>query len=107
MFLTSMLVLLFLSFRSAGSSSTVAPMDVDAKPHSYSFRYSLNFPSIGQCIIINNKNFDRSTGTLLFVLYSTLDYLIKDQTEKTKEHVPAGLLHMGRLEHTIHHTEPL
>ncbi|XP_026159659.1 caspase-3a [Mastacembelus armatus] len=38
------------------------PMDVDAKPHSHSFRYSLSFPSIGQCIIINNKNFDRGTG---------------------------------------------
>ncbi|XP_047222076.1 caspase-3a isoform X2 [Girardinichthys multiradiatus] len=37
-------------------------MDVDATPHSHSFRYSLSFPSIGQCIVINNKNFDRSTG---------------------------------------------
>ncbi|XP_041837961.1 caspase-3a [Melanotaenia boesemani] len=46
----------------AGSLSAPCPMDVDAKPSSHSFRYSLNFPSIGQCIIINNKNFDRSTG---------------------------------------------
>ncbi|XP_072525806.1 caspase-3a [Salminus brasiliensis] len=38
------------------------PMQVDAKGHSHSFRYSLNFPSIGHCIIINNKNFHRSTG---------------------------------------------
>ncbi|KAJ8335892.1 hypothetical protein SKAU_G00392340 [Synaphobranchus kaupii] len=43
---------------SAGSQST----QVDAKPQSYSFRYSLDYPSIGQCVIINNKNFDRSTG---------------------------------------------
>uniref|UniRef100_A0A8C6SYK2 Caspase-3 n=1 Tax=Neogobius melanostomus TaxID=47308 RepID=A0A8C6SYK2_9GOBI len=35
---------------------------VDAKAASYSFRYSLDYPSIGQCIIINNKNFDRRTG---------------------------------------------
>ncbi|NP_001269823.1 caspase 3, apoptosis-related cysteine peptidase a [Oreochromis niloticus] len=48
--------------RSAGSSSASVPMDVDAKPQSHSFRYRLDFPSIGQCIIINNKNFDRSTG---------------------------------------------
>ncbi|CAN9510238.1 unnamed protein product [Ophioblennius macclurei] len=47
---------------STASVSTSAPMDVDAKPHSHSFRYSLDFPSIGQCIIINNKNFDRRTG---------------------------------------------
>ncbi|XP_075947583.1 caspase-3a [Anarhichas minor] len=37
-------------------------VDVDAKPTAHSFRYSLNFPSIGQCIVINNKNFDRRTG---------------------------------------------
>ncbi|XP_077381009.1 caspase-3a [Festucalex cinctus] len=38
-------------------------MDVDARQaQSYSYRYSLQFPSIGQCIIINNKNFDRRTG---------------------------------------------
>uniref|UniRef100_A0A669EVA7 Caspase-3 n=1 Tax=Oreochromis niloticus TaxID=8128 RepID=A0A669EVA7_ORENI len=48
--------------QSAGSSSASVPMDVDAKPQSHSFRYRLDFPSIGQCIIINNKNFDRSTG---------------------------------------------
>lgn len=35
-------------------------MDVERSAHS--FRYSLNFPSMGQCIIINNKNFDRRTG---------------------------------------------
>ncbi|CAM9337614.1 unnamed protein product [Lampetra planeri] len=45
-----------------GSGSGPGPMDVDARPHSRSFRYSLDFPSIGQCIIINNKNFDRRTG---------------------------------------------
>ncbi|XP_061100835.1 caspase-3a isoform X1 [Conger conger] len=43
---------------SGGSKST----KVDSKPESYSFRYSLDYPMIGQCIIINNKNFDRSTG---------------------------------------------
>ncbi|KAF1395424.1 hypothetical protein PFLUV_G00011370 [Perca fluviatilis] len=48
--------------QSESSLSASAPMDVDAKPSGHSFRYSLNFPSIGQCIIINNKNFDRRTG---------------------------------------------
>ncbi|XP_076001369.1 caspase-3a [Genypterus blacodes] len=37
-------------------------MEVDALPKAHSFRYSLDYPSIGQCIIINNKNFDRRTG---------------------------------------------
>ncbi|XP_060772719.1 caspase-3a [Neoarius graeffei] len=39
-----------------------APMQVDAKSHTYTSRYSLSYPSIGHCIIINNKNFHKSTG---------------------------------------------
>ncbi|KAG1943715.1 caspase-3a [Pimephales promelas] len=38
------------------------PMQVDAKGQSHVFRYSLNYPNIGHCVIINNKNFDRMTG---------------------------------------------
>ncbi|XP_034044333.1 caspase-3a [Thalassophryne amazonica] len=34
--------------------------EVDSSSHS--FKYSLTYPSIGQCVIINNKNFDRRTG---------------------------------------------
>ncbi|XP_053186847.1 caspase-3a [Scomber japonicus] len=47
-----------------GASSPPAPqaMQVDAKPQSHSYRYRLDYPSMGQCIIINNKNFDRRTG---------------------------------------------
>ncbi|RXM30931.1 Interferon regulatory factor 2 [Acipenser ruthenus] len=38
-------------------------MQVDAKPdHAHPYRYNMNYPSIGQCIIINNKNFDKKTG---------------------------------------------
>ncbi|KAM8879872.1 caspase-3a [Spinachia spinachia] len=50
------------SEQSAVSSSASVPEEVDAKPNAHSFRYSLRFPCIGQCIIINNKNFDRRTG---------------------------------------------
>nr|AYC61977.1 caspase 3 [Anguilla japonica] len=48
--------------RLQGAHAGSQPVQVDAKPQSHSFRYSLDYPSIGQCIIINNKNFDRSTG---------------------------------------------
>ncbi|KAK5899169.1 hypothetical protein CesoFtcFv8_008675 [Champsocephalus esox] len=48
--------------QSESTLSASASMDVDAKPSAQSFRYSLNFPCIGQCIIINNKNFERRTG---------------------------------------------
>ncbi|XP_037327196.2 caspase-3a [Pungitius pungitius] len=50
------------SEQSAVSSPASATEEVDAKPNAHSFRYSLSFPCIGQCIIINNKNFDRGTG---------------------------------------------
>ncbi|XP_013875661.1 caspase-3a [Austrofundulus limnaeus] len=46
---------------SPGSLPNSGSTDVDAKA-SHSFRYNLSFPSIGQCIIINNKNFDKRTG---------------------------------------------
>lgn len=49
--------------RSGSSLSPAGQTDVDAKPSCHSFRYSLDFPSMGHCIIINNKNFDRRTGT--------------------------------------------
>lgn len=47
----------------SGSSSS-GRMTVDAKSAGHSFRYSLDFPDLGHCIIINNKNFDRRTGYL-------------------------------------------
>lgn len=55
----------FLLPRSGSSSS--GQMTVDAKSASNSFRYSLDYPNLGQCIIINNKNFDRKTGNLFVV----------------------------------------
>lgn len=48
--------------RQDGGQLSTGSMQVDAKSPSHSFKYSLDFPSIGQCIIINNKNFDRTTG---------------------------------------------
>uniref|UniRef100_A0A671KAM5 Caspase-3 n=1 Tax=Sinocyclocheilus anshuiensis TaxID=1608454 RepID=A0A671KAM5_9TELE len=33
----------------------------DAKPYSDVFQYNMNYASLGQCVIINNKNFQRNT----------------------------------------------
>ncbi|XP_058653092.1 caspase-3b isoform X3 [Onychostoma macrolepis] len=33
----------------------------DAKPHSDVFQYNMSYPSLGQCVVINNKNFQRKT----------------------------------------------
>lgn len=57
-----------LSSAGTDGASGLQPMQVDAKPQSHVFRYSLNYPNIGHCIIINNKNFDRRTGNTCFVL---------------------------------------
>ncbi|KAI5630442.1 caspase 3, apoptosis-related cysteine peptidase a, partial [Silurus asotus] len=38
------------------------PMQVDAKGRAHTYRYSLDYPCIGHCIIINNKNFHHNTG---------------------------------------------
>ncbi|XP_066574286.1 caspase-3 [Amia ocellicauda] len=47
----------------SNQQSSDGALQMDAKPHgSHSYRYSMNYPSIGQCIIINNKNFDKKTG---------------------------------------------
>ncbi|KAM4751351.1 caspase-3a [Anableps anableps] len=78
----------------AGSLSAPSPMDVDAKAVSHSFRYSLSFPNIGQCIVINNKNFDRSTGmnqrngtdidaANVFKVFSKLGYKVNVYNDQT------------------------
>ncbi|TSN95700.1 Caspase-3 [Bagarius yarrelli] len=37
-------------------------VDAGSHAHALSYRYSLGYPSVGHCIIINNKNFHKSTG---------------------------------------------
>lgn len=54
----------FCSLLPRSGSSSSDKVTVDAKP-ALSFKYSLDFPNLGHCIIINNKNFDRKTGNLL------------------------------------------
>ncbi|KAF7647107.1 hypothetical protein LDENG_00177340 [Lucifuga dentata] len=49
------------------AASADAAEETDAVPGSKvdmrdSCRYSMDFPSLGTCVIINNKNFDKSTG---------------------------------------------
>nr|ACO13301.1 Caspase-3 precursor [Esox lucius] len=34
---------------------------MDATPSADVYKYNMNYPSIGQCVIINNKNFDKIT----------------------------------------------
>ncbi|CAL8330506.1 unnamed protein product [Merluccius merluccius] len=44
------------------AASSLAPPRAAAYADPDSLRYSLDYPSMGRCVIINNKNFDRRTG---------------------------------------------
>lgn len=99
------------SLRSELSSSASASMDVDAKPNAHSFRYSLNFPSIGQCIIINNKNFDRRTGmnqrngtdvdaANTMKVFTKLGYKVKVYNDQTVEQMRQVLTTVSKEDHS-------
>ncbi|XP_034455891.1 caspase-3a [Hippoglossus hippoglossus] len=95
--------------RSEASSS--APEEVDAKAQPHSFRYSLDFPSIGQCIIINNKNFDRRTGmnqrngtdvdaANAMKAFAKLGYKAKVYNDQTVEQLKQVLLAVSKEDHS-------
>ncbi|XP_029909300.1 caspase-3a [Myripristis murdjan] len=94
-----------------GSVCTPAPMEVDAKPNSTSFRYSLNYPSIGQCIVINNKNFDRRTGMNqrngtdvdagnVMKVFGQLGYKVKVYNDQTVEQMRQVLTAVSKEDHS-------
>ncbi|XP_030591190.1 caspase-3a [Archocentrus centrarchus] len=97
--------------QSAGSSSAAVPMDVDAKPQAHSFRYRLSFPRIGQCIIINNKNFDRRTGmnqrngtdvdaANVMKVFSNLGYKVKIYNDQTVDQMKQVLTAVSKEDHS-------
>lgn len=97
--------------QSDGSLCTPASMEVDAKPNSHSFRYSLNYPSIGQCIIINNKNFDRRTGMNqrngtdvdagnVMKVFGKLGYKVKVYNDQTVEQMKQVLTAVSKEDHS-------
>uniref|UniRef100_A0A8C4IAY5 Caspase-3 n=1 Tax=Dicentrarchus labrax TaxID=13489 RepID=A0A8C4IAY5_DICLA len=96
---------------SEASFSASGPMDVDAKPNSRSFRYSLNYPSMGQCIIINNKNFDRRTGMNqrngtdvdagnAMKVFTKLGYKTKIYNDQTVEQMKQVLISVSKEDHS-------
>uniref|UniRef100_A0A674CH86 Caspase-3 n=1 Tax=Salmo trutta TaxID=8032 RepID=A0A674CH86_SALTR len=91
----------------AGSGS----MQVDAKPQAHSFRYSLSCPSIGQCIIINNKNFDRRTGMNVrngtdvdagnvIKVFGKLGYKVKVYNDQTVDQIKHVLTTASKEDHS-------
>ncbi|XP_041788961.1 caspase-3a [Chelmon rostratus] len=95
------------------SLSASAHMEVDAKPSSHSFRYSLDFPSIGQCVIINNKNFDRRTGmnqrngtdvdaANAMKVFTKLGYKVKIYNDQTVEQMKQVLTSVSKEDHSCY-----
>ncbi|XP_070683585.1 caspase-3a [Pempheris klunzingeri] len=93
------------------SLSASASVDVDARSGSYSFRYSLKFPCIGQCIIINNKNFDRRTGmnqrngtdvdaANAMRVFTKLGYKVKVYNDQTVEQMKHVLTSVSKEDHS-------
>lgn len=85
--------------------------EVDAKPGSHSFRYSLDYPSIGQCIIINNKNFDRRTGmnqrngtdvdaANAMKVFAKLGYKVKVYNDQSVEQMKHVLTSVSKEDHS-------
>ncbi|XP_074545405.1 caspase-3a [Halichoeres trimaculatus] len=98
---------------SVPSSSVPNPMEVDAHPGSHSFRYSLKYPCIGQCIIINNKNFDRRTGmnqrngtdvdaANAMKVFSKLGYKAKVYNDLTVENMKQVLVSVSKEDHSCY-----
>ncbi|XP_028834343.1 caspase-3a [Denticeps clupeoides] len=87
------------------------PMQVDAKPQSQSFRYSLKYPSMGHCIIINNKNFERKTGMNarngtdvdagnMMKVFGKLGYKVKVFNDQTVDQIKQVLTAVARDDHS-------
>ncbi|XP_036372443.1 caspase-3-like isoform X2 [Megalops cyprinoides] len=92
---------------SAGPQSS----QVDAKPNSYSYKYKMDYPNIGQCIIVNNKNFDRRTGMNVrngtdvdagnvMKVFGKLGYKVKVYNDQTVDQIKQVLFAASRDDHS-------
>uniref|UniRef100_A0A673LH67 Caspase-3 n=1 Tax=Sinocyclocheilus rhinocerous TaxID=307959 RepID=A0A673LH67_9TELE len=83
----------------------------DAKPHSDVFQYNMNYPSLGQCVIINNKNFHRKTGMgvrngtdqdakNVIETFSNLGFTMKMSNDQTVSQMRDLLTEVSREDHS-------
>ncbi|KAJ3615026.1 hypothetical protein NHX12_018594 [Muraenolepis orangiensis] len=92
-------------------ASSVRPATVDVDSSSRSFRYSLDYHCLGQCIIINNKNFDRRTGMNqrngtdmdagnAMQVFGKLGYKVKVFNDQTVDQIKQVLNAVSREDHS-------
>lgn len=82
-----------------------------AKPPADAYRYNMNYPSMGQCIIINNKNFDKKTGMNIrngtdvdagnmFKVFSQLGYKTRVSNDLTVKDIKKLLYDVSKEDHS-------
>uniref|UniRef100_A0A672QA33 Caspase-3 n=1 Tax=Sinocyclocheilus grahami TaxID=75366 RepID=A0A672QA33_SINGR len=71
----------------------------DAKPHSDVFQYNMNYASLGQCVIINNKNFQRNTENVKDT-FSNLGFKIKICRDQTVSQMRDLLTEVSKEDHS-------
>ncbi|XP_061108027.1 caspase-3-like [Conger conger] len=93
------------------ASPQVAPSQVteDSDPDKY--RYNMDYTSIGRCVIINNKNFDKNTGLnaregtdvdagLVMKTFRGLGYDVKIFNDLTVEKIEEELTKVSKEDHS-------
>lgn len=97
----------------ADGSQTSGEVEVDSSPSEPSdlFRYKMDYPSIGTCLVINNKNFHRSTnmtlrnGTdvdaaIVMKTFHQLGYKLQVANDQTVEQMKALMLSVSQQDHS-------
>ncbi|XP_071013032.1 caspase-3-like [Oncorhynchus clarkii lewisi] len=85
--------------------------EVDAKPPADMYTYKMNYPSLGQCVIINNKNFDKHTGMSFrngtdvdaghaIKVFSSLGYKVKVANDQTVQQIQQLLYKVSQDDHS-------
>ncbi|XP_069571840.1 caspase-3-like isoform X1 [Brachyistius frenatus] len=103
--------------KSSSTTTSKTSEEVDSVPSSRSepagsdpYRYKMDFPSIGTCLIINNKNFNHSTGMsvrngtdvdvgCVVKTFSSLGYEIRVSNDRTVEEMKQLMSNVSKEDH--------
>ncbi|XP_031442806.1 caspase-3-like [Clupea harengus] len=92
-------------------SGPAGKSQVDAKPPADAYRYNMNYPCLGQCVIINNKNFDSKTGMNMrngtdadagnmMKVFTQLGYKVKINNDLTVKDIKTLLYNVSKEDHS-------
>uniref|UniRef100_A0A8C9SFG8 Caspase-3 n=2 Tax=Scleropages formosus TaxID=113540 RepID=A0A8C9SFG8_SCLFO len=92
-------------------SAPTGHKEVDANLREHFYRYNLDYPTMGMCLIINNKNFDKRTGMNIrngtdvdagnvMKAFSKLGYKVKVANDQTVEQMKKELYTVSQQDHS-------